>query len=80
LYTAILGGKTEINTLKGKVKVNIPKGTPNGKELRLQGLGMPVYGKKNKFGDMMVKVEIVLPENHTEEELALFAKLAALRK
>jgi curved DNA-binding protein len=80
LYTALLGGKTQINTLKGKVTVNIPKGTPNGKELRLRGLGMPVYAKKTKFGDLHVKVEIVLPENLSQEETELFEKLAALRK
>jgi len=80
LYTAVLGGKAEIMTLKGKITVNIPKGTPNGKELRLQGLGMPVYGKKGKFGDLMVKVDIVLPEHLGAEEMDMFGKLAALRK
>jgi curved DNA-binding protein len=80
LYNAVLGGRTQIKTLKGKITVNIPKGTPNGKELRLQGLGMPVYGKKNKFGNLLVKVEIVLPEPLSEEEIGLFEKLAALRK
>lgn len=49
LYTAVLGGKTFIRTLKDKVAVNIPKGTPNGKDLSLRGLGMPVYGKKKNL-------------------------------
>jgi curved DNA-binding protein len=80
LYTAVLGGKTQIKTVKGKVTVNIPKGTPNGKELRLRGLGMPVYAKKNEFGNLLVKIEIVLPENLSDEEIELFRKLAALRK
>ncbi|MGA9406574.1 MAG: J domain-containing protein [Bacteroidota bacterium] len=80
LYTALLGGKTQTKTLKGKVTVNIPKGTPNGKELRLRGLGMPIYGKKNEFGNMLVKVDIVLPEHLSEEEIDLFKKLAALKK
>ncbi len=80
LYTAVLGGKTQIKTMKGKVTVNIPKGTTNGKELRLRGLGMPAYAKKNKFGNLLVKVDIVLPEDLSEEEIDLFRKLAALRK
>jgi len=80
LYTAILGGKAQIKTLKGKVTVNIPKGTPNGKELRMVGLGMPVYASKNEFGNLMVKVHIVLPENLNEEEAELFKKLQTLRK
>jgi curved DNA-binding protein len=80
LYTALLGGKTQVKTLKNKVTVNIPKGTPNGKELRLRGLGMPVYAKKNEFGNMLVKVEIVLPEHLSEHEVDLFKELAGLRK
>jgi curved DNA-binding protein len=80
LYTAVLGGKTEIKTVKGKVTVNIPKGTANGKELRLRGLGMPVYAKKNEFGNLLVKIAIVLPENLSDEEIGLFGKLASLRK
>jgi len=80
LYTAVLGGKTPIKTLKGKVAVNIPKGTPNGKELRLTGLGMPVYAKKNEFGNLLVKVAIVLPDHLSAQEIDLFRKLAALRK
>ncbi len=79
LYTAILGGKTQIKTLKGNVTVNIPKGTINGKELRLRGLGMPIYGKKGEFGDLLVKVDILLPDKLCEEELGLFRKLAALQ-
>jgi len=80
LYSAVLGGKIQIGTLKGKVTVNIPKGTPNGKEFRLRGLGMPVYAKKNEFGNLLVKVDIVLPEHLGEKEIDLFTKLAALRK
>ena len=80
LYTAILGGKTQIRTLKSNVTVNIPKGTPNGKELRLRGLGMPVYAKKNEFGNLLVKLEIQMPDHLSEEEFDLFRKLATLRK
>jgi curved DNA-binding protein len=79
IYSAILGGKTGFVTLKGSVAVTIPKGTPNGRELRLRGLGMPVYGKKNAYGNLLLKVSIVLPERLTEEELHLFGRLAALR-
>ncbi len=80
LYTALLGGKTQIKTLKGKVTVNIPKGTPNGKELRLRGLGMPIYAKRNEFGNLLVKINIVLPENLSEQEMSMFRELAVLRK
>jgi DnaJ-class molecular chaperone len=41
---------------------------------------MPVYAKKNEFGNMLVKVDIVLPEHLSEHETDLFKELAGLRK
>jgi curved DNA-binding protein len=79
LYAAVLGGKAELETLKGAIKVDIPRETPNGKVLRLRGLGMPIYGKKQQFGDMFVKVVVKMPEGLSEKEVELFRKLAALR-
>ena len=80
LYTAVLGGKARIKTLKNIVNVDIPKETPNGKMLRLLGLGMPVYGTKNEFGNLYVTIVIQLPDHLSEEEIELFRKLSALRK
>lgn len=80
LYTAVLGGKSQIKTMKGNVTVDIPRGTPNGKEVRLRGLGMPVYGKKNQFGNLLVKVDIRLPQDLSDAETALFEQLAARRR
>jgi curved DNA-binding protein len=80
LYTAILGGKERIKTLKNTVNVDIPKETPNGKMLRLLGLGMPVYGTKNEFGNLYVTIITKLPEHLSEQEIELFRKLSALRK
>jgi curved DNA-binding protein len=80
LYTAILGGKALVKTLKGAVKVDIPKETPPHKVLILRGLGMPLSGKKNVFGDLYVTVDIHAPDHLTPEEIDLFKKLAAMRK
>jgi curved DNA-binding protein len=80
LYTAMLGGKARIKTMKGSVDVDITRETPNGKVLRLLGLGMPVYGTKNEFGNMYVTVMIQLPDHLTEQEIELFRKLSTLRK
>jgi curved DNA-binding protein len=80
LYTAMLGGKTLVKTLKGAVKVDIPKETPNHKVLRLRGLGMPVFDKKDTFGDLFVAIDIQLPDHLSQQETELFGKLAAARK
>jgi curved DNA-binding protein len=80
LYTAMIGGKALVKTLKGAVKVDIPKETQNQKVLILRGLGMPIFNKKNAFGDLFVTINIQLPDHLTAEETDLFKKLAALRK
>jgi len=79
LYTAVLGGKTAVTALKGTVNISIPKGTQNGKVLRLKGMGMPCFGKKQEFGDLYARIVIDVPQHLNEEETALFRKLANLR-
>ncbi|UCE19351.1 MAG: DnaJ domain-containing protein [Gemmatimonadota bacterium] len=79
LYTAILGGKVNVTTMKGTVKVDIPKETDNGKVLKLKKLGVPVYGKKNAFGDLYVKISLRIPKNLSEKEIDLFKRLSDIR-
>lgn len=80
LYTAVLGGKMEINTFSGKINVPIPAGSQNGNKLRLRGKGMPVYGKQGMAGDLYVQLNIVVPKKLGQEELNLFKKLRELNK
>ncbi|MGP8214444.1 MAG: DnaJ C-terminal domain-containing protein [Bacteroidia bacterium] len=80
LYTAVLGGKQVIKTLKGNIRIDIPKATENGQVLRLKGLGMPAFEKANEHGDLYAKVNVVMPKNLSDKELALFKELAAIRK
>ena len=35
MFTAVLGGKTEVETLSGKVVLSIPPGTQSGQTFRL---------------------------------------------
>lgn len=79
IFTAALGGKIDVQTLKGKIKINIPAETSNGKTLRLAGMGMPKYGNESQHGDMYVKVDLQTPKNLTPEEKKLFEKLAEMR-
>lgn len=80
LYTAILGGKIDVPTLTGTVKVSVPKGSETGKTLRLKGKGMPKYGQTSQYGDLLVNLSINLPKNLTKEEEELFKKLKQLRE
>lgn len=71
---AILGAKAEIPTLEGRVKVTIDKGTQSGKILRLRRKGLPSiegYG----VGDLLIKVNIFIPEKISSEEEKILEKL-----
>ncbi len=70
IYTAILGGKITINTLKGDVNVPIKPQTQNNSTLRLKGLGMPHYDKDGA-GALLLKVQLLLPEHFSQKELEL---------
>ena len=79
LYTAVLGGKVEVETPHGKINMPIAKGTQSGKKLRLKGKGMPDYEKQGSFGDLIIEVQIKVPTNLTEKEIELFKELEKIR-
>jgi molecular chaperone DnaJ len=78
LMTALLGGETQVPTLKGKLALKIPSETQNGREFKLAGQGMPKLNSSAK-GDLIAKVKVVLPEKLTDEEKKLYRQLADLR-
>lgn len=80
LYSAVLGGKSSLRTFKGTININIPKESQNGKVLRLQGMGMPKYGKANSYGDLYAKLIIEIPTNLSDKEMQLFKELSEFRK
>ncbi len=80
LYTAILGGQVKVNTLNGDVMLSIPPETQSGKTFRLTGQGVPVLKKPGQYGDLYVKIKILIPTKISEEEKRLFEQLRALNK
>ncbi len=78
LFTAVLGGEIIVETIDGKVKLPIPAGTQNGKTFRLKNKGMPVYNSKNQFGDLYVKIDVILPERLNDKQKKHFEELRAL--
>ncbi len=72
---AALGTKVEVPTLDGKtVTLKIPAGTSSGKTFRVRGRG--VHPAKGKPGDLLVKVEVVVPRKLSREEKKLLEQLA----
>jgi molecular chaperone DnaJ len=63
---AALGTTLEVPTLDGAtVKVKLPAGTPSGRVLRVKGRGVQPKGKGS--GDLLVKVEVVVPQRLSDD-------------
>lgn len=77
IYTAIIGGKVAVETMKGTVNVPIKPQTQNNSVLRLKGLGMPHYGQEGE-GVLLLKVQLSLPEKFSEKELELIRQAGML--
>lgn len=75
VFTAILGGKMNVNTLNGIKQITVPKETDNGKIFRLKGLGMPDYNDASKKGDLYAKVKLRIPKNLSSKERERLKKL-----
>jgi len=76
LYTAVLGGDLIIDTLDGKVKLNIKPETQNETKVKLTGKGFPVYRKEGQFGNLYVTFSIRIPTNLTQKQKELFKELS----
>jgi molecular chaperone DnaJ len=71
---ATLGSKVNVKTLDGrKVSIKIPAGTPAGKRFRVRGQGIT---KGEAVGDLIVEVEIVVPEKLTPEQEKMMKEFA----
>lgn len=80
LTTAVLGGEVQVPTPKGtRLALKIPPETQNGRIFRLAGQGMPHLGKTTR-GDLLAKVNVILPTKLTEKEKELFKQLDHIYK
>jgi curved DNA-binding protein len=78
-YTAVLGGKANVQTPHGTFSLTIAPGTGGGKKLRLKGKGMPAYGKKGVYGDFIAEIRISVPKEISSRERELLEKLQSIR-
>lgn len=62
VFTAILGGEAEVDTLEGKIKLNIPAGTQPEQVFRLAGRGMPHVKNPKDKGDLFVRLKVQIPK------------------
>lgn len=73
LQEAALGAKVDVPTPKATVALSIPPGSSSGRKLRLKGHGVQKQGTP---GDLIVILQIELPESIDDESKALIEQFA----
>lgn len=73
LPDSVLGTKVRVPTLAAPVELSIPAWTSGGRVFRLRGKGLP--NTTGGHGDMLVKINIVLPKVKDSDLEALMQKL-----
>jgi DnaJ-class molecular chaperone len=73
---ALLGGRMEIDTPRGRVRLTIAPGTSSGARLRLKGKG--ASGTTESPVDLFVNVRIVVPRTLDDESRKLIEEFARL--
>ncbi len=76
---AVLGTRIEVPTIDGDAApLDIPPGTRPGTVFTMRGQGMPILGRRGR-GDLVVVVDIAIPEVVGNEEEELMRRWAELR-
>jgi molecular chaperone DnaJ len=71
---ASLGTTLTVPTLDGNVSLKVPAGTASGRTLRVRGRGVP---GKGRAGDLLVTVEVAVPQRLTPGAREVVEKLAS---
>lgn len=78
MVSAALGTSIEIDTLDGKQKVEIKEGTQSGSTVLMRGLGVTKLRGAGR-GDLIVHIEVTIPNKLNKEQSDLLYKFAQLR-
>ena len=72
---AVLGGDVKVPTPDGEAVVTVPAGISSGRSLRLRGKGWPLKAGR---GDLLLTVQLQLPNQPSEAERQLYQQLRDL--
>ena len=72
-WQAALGGKIQVTTLGGRLQINLPANSQNGKSIRLKGKGIPA----KEAGDLYLNIRIVVPTIENDADRVAWEQLAA---
>lgn len=71
---AALGGKVDVSTVDGEVRLTIPAGTQSGQRMRIRGHGLTK--RSGERGDLFAEMRIVVPRELSPDERAAYEQLA----
>lgn len=76
LKQALLGFEKNLTHLDGRqVTVNREGVTQPGYIIKINGEGMPIHEKSGEFGDLFVKIKVLIPSTLTENQKLLAENL-----
>jgi curved DNA-binding protein len=79
IFTAILGGEAEVETLSGKIKLNVPAGTQPEQVFRLAGRGMPSIKNADEKGDLYVRLKVQIPKYLSPKQRELLEEASRIK-
>jgi curved DNA-binding protein len=79
VFTAILGGEAEVETLDGTIKLNVPAGTQPEQVFRLAGRGMPNVKNADQKGDLYVRLKVQIPKYLSAKQRELLDEASRLK-
>lgn len=71
-WEAALGEMITINLIDSNLKVRVPENTQSGRQLRLNGKGIP----SNPPGDLLLEIQVVLPQVNSDKARQLYQTMA----
>ena len=79
VFTAVLGGEAEVETMTGKVKLSIPAGTQPEQVFRVAGRGMPYLKNASTKGDLFVRLKVEIPKYLSSKQRELLEEASKLK-
>jgi len=67
-----------VPTITGRVALQIPTGTQNGRSFKIKGKGLPKRDSE-QYGDLYATINVRLPESLSDEERQLYVQLRDIR-
>jgi curved DNA-binding protein len=79
VFTAILGGEAQVETLDGTIKMNVPAGTQPEQVFRLAGRGMPHVKNPEQKGDLYVRLKVQVPKYLSPKQRELLDEASRIK-